>query len=843
MKKQFFRVKQLADQTFLKAEKSEIFNHEELQIADQKVEFLRGAVSSITKKIAPNGPTVDPEKLLKKTVEYQLGTTFIEESKQSRDCPLIHVILKECGAVEQQLARDYSDHELKVEELVYAPLQNVLENDFPNILKHKHNLKKYCLDKDSASNRYQASGKDTLREDMEEADTKVEQSRDALAIEMFNVLAKENEISEYILQMLKVQRSHHESALKNLQSVIPLLEKIIGDSAVRKVFGTSLKEHLRITNKRIAYPLEICISALTEYGMSEEGLFRVAASTSKVKRLKASIDSGCFSHLIPEYRDVHILSSLLKLYLRELPEPLLTYHLHKDWLDAGQVPESHRLEVVRDIIQRLPQENRDNLAYLFQFLSKLAKHPENKMTASNIAIVLSPNLLWNKHENLNVNIGNCVTVNILVELMVKESDNLFPEDASKLVSFLDIFQDEDTSSNFKASNPNLDHIMDSPKPNQRKKKSAPVPPISRIDKVDSTPKAVPTSPKNLIKSDEIKVIHNPPIQQSPPHQQQPTPHQQQQPAHQQQPHQQQLPPHQQPPPSVATNNSHTHPFKIKPEEAPPKIPQAAAHNNPGKDKETSTAKLVQVKSHPSTLPRPNDVNKKPPSPSTKDGVSQTIHKSDRATMTEGVNSAKPPTAAQNKTTEQKFSSSIYHKVSTPTVIPDNKPAEDAEEIPIRRKDPSMKPEIPARPSSLRTTAQCSVYNVANKQQPSYINIQGKQEIYQPGHDNKIADKERFLGHRAEDRDSNHNSDGTNNRTLSGDHLDSEVQIDMVKSADSIEKSNEICDRKNANQKSSHTRARSDGGIIDLNKTVMNTGTVGRNLSKPTQPPPPPPDLS
>lgn len=63
---------------------------------------------------------------------------------------------------------------------------------------------------------------------MEEADTKVEQSRDALAIEMFNVLAKENEISEYILQMLKVQRSHHESALKNLQSVIPLLEKIIG---------------------------------------------------------------------------------------------------------------------------------------------------------------------------------------------------------------------------------------------------------------------------------------------------------------------------------------------------------------------------------------------------------------------------------------------------------------------------------------------------------------------------------------------------------------------------------------------------------------------------------------
>ncbi|XP_072394395.1 rho GTPase-activating protein 44-like isoform X2 [Diabrotica undecimpunctata] len=779
MKKQFFRVKQLADQTFLKAEKSEIFNHEELQNADQKVEYLRGALSAITKKIAPNGLS-DIDKLSKKTLEYQLGTIFIEEARQFRECPLLQMILSDCGKAEQQLAREYADHEVKVEDLVFKPLQNVLENDFPNILKHKHNLRKYCLDKDSASNRYQASGKETLREDMEEADTKVEQSRDALAVEMFNVLAKENEISEYMLQLLKVQRSYHESALKNLQELIPHLEKRIGDSHVRKVFGTSLKEHLRITNKRIAYPLEICISALTEYGMSEEGLFRVAASTSKVKRLKAAIDSGCFSVLIPEYRDVHILSSLLKLYLRELPEPLLTDHLHKEWLDAVQVPEIHRLEVVKDILTKLPQENRDNLAYLFQFFSKLAKHPENKMTASNLAIVLSPNLLGNKHE-LDVNIGNCVTVNILVELMIKESDHLFPEDVSKYVSVMDIFQEDDTSSNFKASNSNLDFCMDSPRPNQRKKKSAPVPPINNA-KVDSTPKLVPLSPKSLVKTEESQPVH---ISQS----------------------QTNAPPPMQNP-------------KPKSEEIP--------HRPSVQTKEIPPNKIIV---HPSTLPRPSDSHKK--QANTRDGVSQTIQKSDRGTMTEGVNNK------QTVNVDPKYTSSIYHKV-TPTVIPDNKP-DDIEEVQIRRKDLSQKPEIPARPSSLRTSAQCSVYNVANKQQPAFINIQGKQEFYQPGHDNKIADKERFLGHKPENRDSNHNSE--NERTISENSrnsLESQGSL-MVKSVDSL---GENCDTKNANQnvqKSSHNRARSDGGMIDLNKGIA-VGAQGRNLSKPTQPPPPPPDL-
>lgn len=63
---------------------------------------------------------------------------------------------------------------------------------------------------------------------MEEADYKVEQSRDALAFEMFTLLSKENDLAGYMLQILKCQRAYHDCALKHLESVIPELEKQIG---------------------------------------------------------------------------------------------------------------------------------------------------------------------------------------------------------------------------------------------------------------------------------------------------------------------------------------------------------------------------------------------------------------------------------------------------------------------------------------------------------------------------------------------------------------------------------------------------------------------------------------
>jgi hypothetical protein len=721
---------------------------------------------------------------------------------------LFCTILKKCGNAQQELAKQYADQEKQVEDFVSTPLQTLLDTDFHNILKQKRNLSKYILDKDSASNRYHATKKEALRDDMEEADYKVEQSRDALAHEMFSLLAKENELAGYMLQILKCQRSYHDSALKHLEDVIPELEKQIGDSSVKRVYGIPLHEHLRVTNKRIALPLEICITLLMRHGLHEEGLFRIAGGSSRVKRLRSSIDSGCFSQkLIPEYQDVHVLASALKMYLRELPDPLLTSQLYNDWMQSMQRPESERVEVVKQLIANLPRENRENLSFLMQFLSELSRHPQNKMSSSNIAIVVAPNLLWDKGDV--VNMGNCAAINMLVELFIKEVQTLFPDEVTKLVTFS--WADDDggfikNTVEFSVSSENIS-VAESPKPSSRKKKTpAPGPPNSVVSRTDQD------------------LVHNEKNVMS----------------------------------ASYPSGSSTLNRPQKPKDSS-KLKTSIGVNTDRINHQEETHKSETAKQAPLV---------------SLDSSKTVAHKviTEPATPVQ-VSKAKPvqPILAQNACDNKNFKTTLTHSVMAEAAAPQAKPVaaprsidatvtrsssiridlkaapSESGEVQLRRPEvTAAKPEVPARPASLnkRPSAemdptvhrtQCSVYSVANKQQPSYVNVQNRNEKFQPGHDNQIAEKERFLGHhqpiKFADINSNSRPGLPPKATKTGDKSDA---------SKSNEDLGDLGEKLNGNQKTSHVRTRSDGNLIELSDSLMQTPPSPRSLNKPTQPPPPPP---
>lgn len=215
---------------------------------------------------------------------------------------------------------------------------------------------------------------------------------------------------------------------------------------MKAVYGCPLEEHLRLSKRQIALPLELCVCALWELGMREEGLFRVAGGASRVRRMKLSLDSGCFSPPLQiEYRDVHVIASALKSYLRELPEPLLTYQLYEEWFKTVKLPtEEQRLEAMNHVLHRLPASNYDNLRYLIKFLSELSKNPMNKMTSSNIAIVIAPNLLWSVHDmNSGIDMSSATIVNSIVETLVSHVDYFFPGELQVYQTFKrdDLFPD------------------------------------------------------------------------------------------------------------------------------------------------------------------------------------------------------------------------------------------------------------------------------------------------------------------------------------------------------------------------------------------------------------------
>ncbi|NXH92083.1 RHG44 protein, partial [Edolisoma coerulescens] len=339
-------------------------------------------------------------------------------------------MLRLCGEAEDKLAQELIHFELQVERDVIEPLFVLAEVEIPNIQKQRKHLAKLVLDMDSSRTRWQQSVKssglasnlqpsgakaDALREEMEEAANRVEICRDQLSADMYNFVAKEVDYANYFQTLIEVQAEYHRKSLALLQNFLPQIKAQQEAWVEKPSFGKPLEEHLAVSGREIAFPVEACVTMLLECGMQEEGLFRVAPSASKLKKLKAALD--CCVVDVQEYSaDPHAIAGALKSYLRELPEPLMTFELYEEWIQASNIPEQEkRLQALWNACEKLPKANYNNIRYVIKFLAKLTEYQDlNKMTPSNVAIVLGPNLLWPQAEiefNVTGNYGSPLHVN------------------------------------------------------------------------------------------------------------------------------------------------------------------------------------------------------------------------------------------------------------------------------------------------------------------------------------------------------------------------------------------------------------------------------------------------
>lgn len=270
--------------------------------------------------------------------------------------------------------------------------------------------------------------------------------QDNLAAEMYALLARESEIAKLVVNLLNYQKEYHKSIFDILNELIPNVDTAISQSIHKPVYGVDLSDHLNTTKRKIAYPIELCICGLLETGLEEEGLFRIAGSTSKVKKLKSAFDAGILDleGLLTEFGDPHVMANAFKCYLRELPVPLLTEALYDDWMNAIRIAEGQeKLKALWSVVQKLPKHNLDNLAYLVKFLKELCKHQDvNKMSPANIAIVIGPNLLWSniKAEDITGD-NNPMGLNMTMT-------HHYSSVLDQLVSYCDYFFPDGTEKNF-----------------------------------------------------------------------------------------------------------------------------------------------------------------------------------------------------------------------------------------------------------------------------------------------------------------------------------------------------------------------------------------------------------
>ncbi|XP_078659734.1 protein FAM13A-like isoform X10 [Branchiostoma floridae x Branchiostoma belcheri] len=173
----------------------------------------------------------------------------------------------------------------------------------------------------------------------------------------------------------------------------PLSRKKLSPGA--KLFGAPLESVPRVTDLNVPSIVKKVVDFITMHGIGHEGIFRVNGNTKVVEKMKTSFDKTGDACL-EEFGDVFSVASLLKQYLRELPDAVIPESLHSQFVAVQEDFLNDPVECRRQLrllIDKLPSEHYSLLKYLIQFLVKVSSQQDtNKMGSMQLAIVFGPNL-------------------------------------------------------------------------------------------------------------------------------------------------------------------------------------------------------------------------------------------------------------------------------------------------------------------------------------------------------------------------------------------------------------------------------------------------------------------
>ncbi|XP_051898396.1 unconventional myosin-IXAa isoform X2 [Pristis pectinata] len=152
----------------------------------------------------------------------------------------------------------------------------------------------------------------------------------------------------------------------------------------------------RLTNDERTVPLvvEKLINYIEMHGLYTEGIYRKSGSTNKIKELKQGLDTDINSMNLDEY-NIHVIASVFKQWLRDLPNPLMTFELYDEVLRAmGLQDRKEMIRGVYSIIDQLSRTHVNTLERLIFHLVRIALQEDtNRMSSNALAIVFAPCIL------------------------------------------------------------------------------------------------------------------------------------------------------------------------------------------------------------------------------------------------------------------------------------------------------------------------------------------------------------------------------------------------------------------------------------------------------------------
>uniref|UniRef100_A0A8C3K3B4 Myosin IXB n=1 Tax=Calidris pygmaea TaxID=425635 RepID=A0A8C3K3B4_9CHAR len=185
----------------------------------------------------------------------------------------------------------------------------------------------------------------------------------------------------------------HKKCMSKIQSSCTSCGKKNEQDAEPRHFGVCVSS---LTSERNSVP--IVMEKLLEYvemhGLYTEGIYRKSGSANRMKELKQLLQADPNSVRLENY-PIHTITGILKQWLRELPDPLMTSAQYNDFLRAVELPEKQeQLCAIYSVLEQLPQANHNTLERLIFHLVKVALIEDvNRMSPNALAIVFAPCLL------------------------------------------------------------------------------------------------------------------------------------------------------------------------------------------------------------------------------------------------------------------------------------------------------------------------------------------------------------------------------------------------------------------------------------------------------------------
>ncbi|XP_034090483.1 LOW QUALITY PROTEIN: rho GTPase-activating protein 12b [Gymnodraco acuticeps] len=240
--------------------------------------------------------------------------------------------------------------------------------------------------------------------------------------------SKKNRVMKTSVSMDSSDQKKTRLKLKKFLTRRPTYQAVRDKGYIKdQVFGCSLTSLCQRENTSVPNFVTMCIDHVENTGLSIDGLYRVSGNLAVIQKLRFAVNHDETLDLNDsKWEDIHVCTGALKMFFRELPEPLFTYGSFEDFVEAIKSSDyNQRVNSIKDLINKLPKPNHDTMQGLFEHLRRVIDHGEaNRMTTQSVAIVFGPTLLRPETETGNIAV-HMVYQNQIVELILLEYESIF----------------------------------------------------------------------------------------------------------------------------------------------------------------------------------------------------------------------------------------------------------------------------------------------------------------------------------------------------------------------------------------------------------------------------------